>query len=91
MRQISPNGGRPSLPGRLPYYITSPIIDRFFELDAAAFPSAVFLIQWEVAERLLAKPNSRDYGYLTVKTQLACDVQLVCRGPAGGVRAATEG
>jgi 16S rRNA (adenine1518-N6/adenine1519-N6)-dimethyltransferase len=69
--------------GNLPYYITSPIIDRFLELDAAAFTSAVFLIQWEVAERLLAKPHTRDYGYLTVKTQLACDVQLVCRVPPG--------
>jgi 16S rRNA (adenine1518-N6/adenine1519-N6)-dimethyltransferase len=69
--------------GNLPYYITSPIIDRFLGLDAASFPSAVFLIQWEVAERLLAKPHTRDYGYLTVKTQLACDVQLVCRVPPG--------
>ncbi len=69
--------------GNLPYYIASPIIERFLELDPAAFPSAVFLIQWEVAERLLAKPGSRDYGYLTVKTQLACDVQLVCRVPPG--------
>ena len=69
--------------GNLPYYITSPIIERFLELDGAAFPSAVFLMQREVAERLLAKPHTRDYGYLTVKTQLACDVQLVCRVPPG--------
>jgi len=69
--------------GNLPYYITSPIIDRFLELDAVAFPSAVFLIQWEMAERLLAKPHTRDYGYFTVKTQLLCDVQLVCRVPPG--------
>jgi 16S rRNA (adenine1518-N6/adenine1519-N6)-dimethyltransferase len=69
--------------GNLPYYITSPIIDRFLELDPELFPSAVFLIQWEVAERLLAKPETRDYGYLTVKTQLACHVQLVCRVPPG--------
>ena len=69
--------------GNLPYYITSPIIDRFLELDAASFPSAVFLIQREVAERLMAKPDTRDYGYLTVKAQLACYVQLVCRVPPG--------
>ncbi len=75
--------GPAAIAGNLPYYIASPIIDRFLQLDAASFPSAVFLIQWEVAERLLAKPHSRDYGYLTVKTQLACDVQLVCRVPPG--------
>lgn len=75
--------GPAAIAGNLPYYITSPIIDQFLQLDALAFPSAVFLIQWEVAERLLAKPHTRDYGYLTVKTQLLCDVQLVCRVPPG--------
>lgn len=75
--------GPAAIAGNLPYYITSPIIERFLELDGASFPSAVFLIQWEVAERLLARPGSRDYGYLTVKTQLVCDVQLVCRVPPG--------
>jgi 16S rRNA (adenine1518-N6/adenine1519-N6)-dimethyltransferase len=75
--------GPAAIAGNLPYYITSPIIDQFLQLDAAAFPSAVFLIQWEVAERLLALPHTRDYGYLSVKTQLLCDVKLVCRVPPG--------
>ncbi len=75
--------GPAAIAGNLPYYITSPIIDQFLQLDPVGFPSAVFLVQWEVAERLLAKPHSRDYGYLTVKTQLLCDVQLVCRVPPG--------
>ena len=66
--------------GNLPYYITSPIIERFLELDSQ-FPAAVFLMQWEVAQRLLAKPHSRDYGYLTVATQTVCQVELVCKVP----------
>ncbi len=66
--------------GNLPYYITSPIIEKFLKLDAA-FPRAVFLMQWEVAERLLADPGTRSYGYLTVSTRLACDVELVCKVP----------
>jgi len=66
--------------GNLPYYITSPIIERFLELDER-FPVAVFLMQWEVAERILAGPGTRDYGYLTVATKLVCDVDLVCRVP----------
>lgn len=66
--------------GNLPYYITSPIIERFLELDER-FPAAVFLMQWEVAQRLLAKPHSRDYGYLTVATQTVCNVELVCKVP----------
>lgn len=66
--------------GSLPYYITSPIIDRYLQLDAG-FPSAVFLLQWEVAQRLMAKPHSRDYGYLTVATQTVCAVDLICKVP----------
>jgi 16S rRNA (adenine1518-N6/adenine1519-N6)-dimethyltransferase len=66
--------------GNLPYYITSPIIEKFLNLDSN-FPAAVFLMQLEVALRLLAKPNSRDYGYLTVATQTVCEVELVCKVP----------
>lgn len=67
--------------GNLPYYITSPIIERFLGLDER-FPVGVFLVQWEVAERLLARPGTRDYGYLTVSTQLICEVSLVTKvGP----------
>jgi 16S rRNA (adenine1518-N6/adenine1519-N6)-dimethyltransferase len=39
-------------------------------------------MQWEVAERLLAQPGTRDYGYLTVSTRLVCEVSLVTKvGP----------
>jgi 16S rRNA (adenine1518-N6/adenine1519-N6)-dimethyltransferase len=66
--------------GNLPYYITSPLVERFLVLEPL-FPLAVFLMQWEVAQRLLAKPHSRDYGYLTVATQIVCQVELVCKVP----------
>lgn len=66
--------------GNLPYYITSPIIEQFVQLGPQ-FSSAVFLMQWEVAERLLAPPGTRDFGYLTVATRLACDVELVAKVP----------
>jgi 16S rRNA (adenine1518-N6/adenine1519-N6)-dimethyltransferase len=51
--------------GNLPYYITSPIVEKVLR---ARLPHAVFLIQKEVALRLTASPGSRDYGYLTVHT-----------------------
>lgn len=66
--------------GNLPYYITSPIIQNFLALDER-FPRAVFLVQSEVAERLAARPGTRAYGYLTVTTQLVCEVELVCKVP----------
>jgi 16S rRNA (adenine1518-N6/adenine1519-N6)-dimethyltransferase len=68
--------------GNLPYYITSPIIEKFLALDAR-FPLAVFLVQREVADRLLAEPGNRAYGYLTVSTRLVCDLRFIARAPAG--------
>jgi 16S rRNA (adenine1518-N6/adenine1519-N6)-dimethyltransferase len=54
--------------GNLPYYITSPILHRFFE-TAALIDEIHILIQLEVALRLVAQPGTRDYGYLSVLTQ----------------------
>lgn len=66
--------------GNLPYYITSPILEKTL---AAPFLKAVFLMQREVAERLMAKPGSRDYGYLSVRVQLQSKVEKVMHVPAG--------
>jgi 16S rRNA (adenine1518-N6/adenine1519-N6)-dimethyltransferase len=73
--------GAATVCGNLPYYITSPIVEKFLRLDER-FPVAVFLTQWEVAQRILAGPGSRDYGYLTVAVQLVCEVELVCKVPS---------
>jgi 16S rRNA (adenine1518-N6/adenine1519-N6)-dimethyltransferase len=68
--------------GNLPYYITSPIVTRFLHLDMS-FPLAVFLMQEEVAERIQAGPGTRDYGFLSVQTQLLCRVRILSRVPPG--------
>jgi 16S rRNA (adenine1518-N6/adenine1519-N6)-dimethyltransferase len=60
--------------GNLPYYITSPILEKVLALD---FRRAVFLVQKEVAERLVAQPGSRDYGYLTVQTAVFAHARLL--------------
>jgi 16S rRNA (adenine1518-N6/adenine1519-N6)-dimethyltransferase len=77
--------GPAAIAGNLPYYITSPIVQQFLALDAR-FRTAVFLVQWEVAERLTAQPGTRAYGYLTVAAQLVCDVELVCKVPPGAFK-----
>jgi 16S rRNA (adenine1518-N6/adenine1519-N6)-dimethyltransferase len=64
--------------GNLPYYLTSPILDRVLSLGPL-LRSAVFLIQKEVADRLVAGPCSRDYGYLSVRTQVAAQVDMLFR------------
>src|SRR6202035_605716 len=48
--------------GNLPYYITSPIIEKTLALGAQ-LKRAVFLVQKEVAQRLTAITRTRDYGY----------------------------
>jgi 16S rRNA (adenine1518-N6/adenine1519-N6)-dimethyltransferase len=72
--------GEAVVAGNLPYYITSPIIEKFVLLDSR-FPSAMFLMQREVADRIAAAPGSRDYGFLSVQTQLFCAVEHVCDVP----------
>lgn len=62
-------GKRPVIAGNLPYYITSPILDKVFSLGGH-WERAVFLVQAEVAERITASPGSRDFGYLSVLTQI---------------------
>jgi 16S rRNA (adenine1518-N6/adenine1519-N6)-dimethyltransferase len=61
-------GRRIKLYGNLPYYITSPILHRFFE-SAALIDEIHIVVQAEVAFRLVARPGTRDYGYLSVLTQ----------------------
>ena len=64
--------GRAAIAGNLPYYITSPILEL---VTRSEFARAVFLIQKEVAERLVAPPGTRNYGFLTVQTALSASVR----------------
>ena len=50
----------------LPYYITTPIIEKLITSDVK-IKSLVVMVQKEVAERFCALPKTRDYGYMTVK------------------------
>jgi 16S rRNA (adenine1518-N6/adenine1519-N6)-dimethyltransferase len=55
--------------GNLPYYITSDILLRLFQFSKY-FESIVIMVQREVADRIAAKPGSRDYGMLSATAQL---------------------
>ncbi|HWR50650.1 MAG TPA: 16S rRNA (adenine(1518)-N(6)/adenine(1519)-N(6))-dimethyltransferase RsmA [Bryobacteraceae bacterium] len=74
--------GDATVAGNLPYYITSPIVERVLAMGPL-LQRAVFLVQREVAERLAASPGSRDYGYLTVHTQLFAEARYLFRVPPG--------
>lgn len=55
--------------GNLPYYITSPILNHLAKFRDS-IRALTLLAQREVAERLVAEPGARAYGYLTISTQL---------------------
>ena len=66
--------GSVPIAGNLPYYVATPIIEKTIRLYP---PRAVFLIQKEVAERLVAQPGERAYGFLTVATGLFASARLL--------------
>jgi 16S rRNA (adenine1518-N6/adenine1519-N6)-dimethyltransferase len=68
--------------GNLPYYITSPIIHHVLGY-AAQIRAMGLLVQREVADRLVAQPGSRDYGYLTVFSRLYSSTRVVFQVPPG--------
>ena len=60
--------------GNLPYYAATPIVEKTVRLPV---PRAVFLVQKEVAERLVAQPGTRAYGFLTVATAMFAGARLL--------------
>jgi 16S rRNA (adenine1518-N6/adenine1519-N6)-dimethyltransferase len=63
----------PKIVGNIPYYITSPLIDK--ALTPPLPERVVFLVQAEVADRLAASPGTKTYGALSVGVQAVCRVE----------------
>lgn len=68
--------------GNIPYYITSDILLRIFE-HHRYFESVVIMVQQEVAERIVAKPGTSDYGLLSATCQLYARVEKLFSLPPG--------
>jgi len=67
--------------GNVPYYITTPIL--FHVLREPLPRHAVFLIQREVAERMTASPDSKEYGALSVNVQALANTEIIRIVPPG--------
>ena len=83
--------GAAPIAGNLPYYAATPIIEKVLSTERAlpagsALTRAVFLVQKEVAARLAAGPGSRDYGYLSVQTQMYAGVERLFDVPPSAFR-----
>jgi 16S rRNA (adenine1518-N6/adenine1519-N6)-dimethyltransferase len=66
--------------GNLPYYITSDLLLKFFSVHEM-FSELVVMVQLEVAERICAESGTRDYGVLSVTSQLYCDCRMILKVP----------
>lgn len=64
------------LVANLPYYVTTPIIAKLLT-EGYKFKSLTIMIQKEVAERINAKPSTKEYGALSLLVQYYCDTELV--------------
>lgn len=77
-------GGPYVLVGNVPYYITTPIL--FQGLTRPRPERAVYLVQREVAERIVARAGDREYGALSVNVQAVARPEMLFRVAAGAFR-----
>ncbi len=56
----------------MPYKITSPLLEKLWSYD---FESATIMVQKEVADRILAKPRTKDYSKLSIMMQIKFQIQ----------------
>lgn len=66
--------------GNLPYNISTPLMFHLFEY-ANIITDMHFMLQKEVVTRLVAAPNSKDYGRLSVMAQYFCQIIPVLEVP----------
>ena len=85
----APGPGNPfRIVGNLPYNISSPILFRLLDLAArtGGVRDAMLMLQKEVADRLVARVGTGEYGVLTVLTAVNADVTRVLSLPPGAFR-----
>lgn len=64
----------------LPYYITTPIVMHLIE-SSLPIEQMILMMQKEVAERLEAKPSTKEYGSLSIAIQAYMDVDIAFTVP----------
>lgn len=73
--------GKVAVCANLPYYITSPILMSLLE-SRLPFSSVTVMVQEEVADRICAKPGTKDYGAITPVIGYYASAQKLFRVPA---------
>ena len=74
--------GRWKVVANLPYYISTPIIQKLI-LHREKFSSLTLMLQKEVAERIASPPGGKEYGYLSVLVQYFTVPRIEFKVPPG--------
>jgi 16S rRNA (adenine1518-N6/adenine1519-N6)-dimethyltransferase len=68
------------LVANLPYVVATPVISNLILSDLPV-ERMVVTVQWEIAERLMAQPGTKDYGALAILMQSLADIDLLRKLP----------
>jgi 16S rRNA (adenine1518-N6/adenine1519-N6)-dimethyltransferase len=66
--------------GNIPYHISTPILTQVFDI-LPQIHGSLLMVQLEFAERLVAAPNTKNYGSLSVYGQLRSNIRLAFKVP----------
>lgn len=74
--------------GNLPYNVSSPILFKLLRSadEGRLFADATLMLQKEVADRLVARPGTGEYGTLAVQVAVLADVEQLLLLPPGAFR-----
>lgn len=73
----------------LPYYISTPILQRLIE-HRRCLSEMTLMLQREVVERITAPPGGKEYGFLSVLAQFYCEAEKLFDVPPGAFRPAPK-
>ncbi len=75
---LIPQGTKPKVIANLPYGITTPILWKLLKCSGQ-LSQCILMMQWEVAERIVAEPGGKEYGALTIGISYYADSSLIAR------------
>ena len=83
--ELAGHEGRLRVAGNLPYYLSTPLLFRMFEL-AERIEDMHFMLQREVAARMTAAPGTRDYGRLSLMVRCHAATEALFEVPPEAFR-----
>ena len=89
IRHKNAYGSRARVVANLPYYISTPIVERLIT-SGRVFDDLTLMLQKEVVERITSGPGSKDYGYLSVLVQYHTDAMKLFDVPPSSFRPAPK-